>query len=45
MMSQITEYFKQAELSLAAYADLNVGVDYIGSLKQAGMTASVGCAK
>lgn len=37
-MSQITEYFKQAELSLAAYANL-IGGNYINSLKVAGMTA------
>lgn len=36
-MSIITDYFKQAELALAAYAELD-GVNFIDPLKEAGMS-------
>lgn len=40
-MSQITEYFKQAELALAAYADLSIPVaQYPAALRDAGMSAT-----
>ncbi len=39
-MSQILEYFQQAELSLAAYASLNVGEPNQDKLKEAGMSAA-----
>jgi hypothetical protein len=39
-MSTITEYFKQAELALAAYARLDGIVNLIDPLKEAGMTQS-----
>jgi hypothetical protein len=38
-MSQVTEYFRQAELSLAAYAVLSNGVPNENNLKLAGMSA------
>ncbi|MHB1619267.1 MAG: alpha/beta hydrolase family protein [Sulfuricella sp.] len=39
-MSQISEYFRQAELSLAAYADLSTGVPNEDELKKAGMSST-----